>query len=389
MKKKAIRILSVISVVFLTSCVNGKSSISDTSAESSSESAPSEGLFISFSFSNPSLGKSFLESFSPTVYLAGKIIDFESLTSVSLKLGKESFSIYDPLTKEGIYKFVAKKGNYSFEKELELAKGNPVKAEDGNGYTKVSEEDATTYALQNVPYAGSLNYGKMPSIGEVNLVVIPLTFSNGATFDETELQAIEKGYFGEKEDTGWESLASYYEKSSYGKLHISGEVSDVYVSKYTEAEIQSMYSLDNDTTGEIVEEAVDYVFDKYNWDRSDFDYDNDGFLDGIEIIYKSTRNYFIGPGAGSSIWWNFTGYINDTQADKETPVPRRYFWSGIDQLTNGYYEKDIDTHTLVHETGHMLGLNDYYDYDTNSYPTGGVDMMELNVGDHCAYSKYL
>ncbi|MCR4562214.1 MAG: hypothetical protein K5694_03320, partial [Bacilli bacterium] len=43
-----------------------------------------------------------------------------------------------------------------------------------------------------------------------------------------------------------------------------------------------------------------------------------------------------------------------------------------------------------HETGHMMGLDDYYSYDYDGQmPAGGVDMMDLNIGDHCAYSKIL
>lgn len=64
-------------------------------------------------------------------------------------------------------------------------------------------------------------------------------------------------------------------------------------------------------------------------------------------------------------------------------------------IENGYYDIDIDAHTLIHETGHMLGLDDYYSYETDSdgyyteAPCGMVDMMDCNVGDHDAYSKML
>jgi len=56
-------------------------------------------------------------------------------------------------------------------------------------------------------------------------------------------------------------------------------------------------------------------------------------------------------------------------------------------ISNGYYSPNIDAHMLVHETGHMLGLEDYYSYSGLENPCGGVDMMDLNVGDHDAYSK--
>ena len=53
------------------------------------------------------------------------------------------------------------------------------------------------------------------------------------------------------------------------------------------------------------------------------------------------------------------------------------------------YEDKLDTHTYIHETGHFLGLNDYYS-DTPTYsPIGKHDMMDANVGDHNSYSKML
>ena len=51
----------------------------------------------------------------------------------------------------------------------------------------------------------------------------------------------------------------------------------------------------------------------------------------------------------------------------------------------------LDAHTLIHETGHMLGLDDYYTYDELETPisaTGGLDMMDLNIGDHNSFSKF-
>jgi hypothetical protein len=49
---------------------------------------------------------------------------------------------------------------------------------------------------------------------------------------------------------------------------------------------------------------------------------------------------------------------------------------------------------LIHETGHKLGLEDYYDYaiddgSNNEWGLGGADMMDASVGDHNPFSKLL
>ena len=52
----------------------------------------------------------------------------------------------------------------------------------------------------------------------------------------------------------------------------------------------------------------------------------------------------------------------------------------------------LDPLVTIHETGHALGLPDYYDYEPGNGPDGGVgglDMMDINWGDHNVFSKWL
>lgn len=270
----------------------------------------------------------------------------------------------------------------------------------------------------------------LKSLGDKKILVIPVRFTDT---DESKLhvynssdnpgeklidakylggydgmrKTIEQAYFGVSDETGWESLSSYYYKSSGGKLNITGKVSEWFTYDntvegfYKEAEgASSVYNL--------VVAACQWYKENFD-DYAQFDQDGDGYFDCVEFVYAqpNCNSNTIGvcnkkkyPNS-ADLFWAFCWKRSGVEGIKNWPTPYTFAWFSYDFLYNNfnstYFEKNgedytslkADTHTVIHENGHALGLVDYYStgYDGSS-PLSGIDMMDNNVGDHNSYSKW-
>ncbi len=239
------------------------------------------------------------------------------------------------------------------------------------------------------------------STGEQRLLVIPVQVND---FPASALTGgiegsrilIQNAFFGQASKTQWESVASFYNQSSYGHLQLKGAVSDWYDSGYSKAQLSALADSKGKTfvSEKLLEEALDWYKTTYD-DILDYDGDHDGFVDSVYLIYSAPYQ------TRSSLFWAYTSF--DTGGIGSThlldPVANAYAWSSFDFLN--VFNNKPDAHTLIHETGHLFGLADYYNTSSsvlsypgdgsqyaNTYgPTGRVDMMDYSVGDHTVYSK--
>lgn len=249
----------------------------------------------------------------------------------------------------------------------------------------------------------------LPSTGDVNMLVIPVAFKG----DKDTCNAMESScdlvkenlhqtFFGESnEENGNESVSSFYKKSSYGKLNLKGEISEVYELPRTVNEYCNlMYSrygtskvYDSNafyTQLRVIEATIiNGVFgDSTSYNNINYDNDGDGLIDGVWFVYledylSSNSTYVDYYEAKQQLLWAFTYWNFNSNVKLGT-----FGWGSYKFTVEGGYSHD--SHTFIHETGHMLGLYDYYDYDSQAAnPTGGLDMMDYNVLDHNAYSKYI
>lgn len=257
-----------------------------------------------------------------------------------------------------------------------------------SGYKKIKANyDVSDFAIAS-------DYPYTPAKGDVKLLCIPVLVKDYSKYATEDIrQDINDMLFGNKNQTGWESVSSFYKESSYGKLNITGTVSDWYDPNLTAAQIAKKDEASEYTyTGELLDDAIAWYKKKYNTDMKEFDNNSDGYIDGVFLVY-SAPDYTYDDSLSSSTFWAFTSWTN-SKGNTSSPVGCTYFWASYDFMYEGY-EDELDSHTFVHETGHMLGLDDYYSYNTLSKddymgpsPAGNITMMDANVTDLDCYSKF-
>lgn len=281
---------------------------------------------------------------------------------------------------------------------LDLGQGGGSTGSIGQGNYKTPNYPSN-YKKENLNVANmgaQLGYRYIPSVGDRKILVVPIQTKDDV-FSQKELDLIQKGFFGESDETGWESVSSFYEKSSGGKLRITGEVSPIISIDKTTSELQQQYTLYSRQgityTDIILESAVKAVAEQTDINLSSYDTDSDGYIDAVWMVYSPSSN------PSSDAYWAYTTWCSSNNTYDGMKVCN-YSWASVDFLRDNNYSSltntnnIADAHTFIHETGHLLGLDDYYSYDYNNKnnfdtPVGGVDMMDFNIGDHCAFSKYL
>lgn len=259
----------------------------------------------------------------------------------------------------------------------------------------------------------------MPTKGDVNMLVIPINFSDASCdliiegCNQTKLN-IQQAFFGNPETMRWHSVASYYAASSYGQLNIAGMVMDWYTPSITAVALSENRGL---LGSQVVQPAIEYFKQQFPNEVVNYDQDRDGFLDAVYLIYSLPFD----PegdmyGEDKDVFWAFVAYQGG-QANISNPNLFHYGWSSYQFMyEDGQYQRSangkviwddfnepmftphqddvghrqVDAHVLIHEVGHLLGLQDYYTYDREAGdwgPAGALDMMDFNVGDHNGFSK--
>ncbi len=244
----------------------------------------------------------------------------------------------------------------------------------------------------------------LPSKGTYHALVVPVQFK-GDTISSTQLSNLNKAFNGTSADTGWQSVSSYYKTASNGLLNLTFDIQSTvalsYNSSYYEYQTE-YYEGETYSIGDLVilEETLKKLDSTI--DFSKYDTNNDGYIDAVYLIYSASVNY----NSDESIYWAYVYWSQDDTTRYDGKLSNYYLFAGFDFMDESTSRQDsslydnypvisglkINASTYIHESGHLMGLDDYYDYDEglgSDEGLGYADMMDGTIGDHGVYSKIM
>lgn len=267
--------------------------------------------------------------------------------------------------------------NLSATTEITVAAGK------WNNYSVEDMHTSTKADFQDVQRADGIDAMPVGKSENIEVLVIPYEFSD-YPFEQRTLDDLDALFNGNgAEDTRyWESVSSYYNKASYGKVNIHATIAPVYKTSDEAAKQKGAgYSVSALRTA-----YADYL-DKTGTNGKQFDSDGNGYADAVYMIY-SAKDYSKVSSLDNELFWAYVYWNTYDKPNVANPKTCVFMWASYDFMYESGTSR-VDAHTFVHESGHIMGANDYYNYNKASYqaPLGGIDMMDYNIGSHNVWTK--
>ena len=207
--------------------------------------------------------------------------------------------------------------------------------------------------------------------GTLPLVVIPVQFADSEPPSANiETAALQSRLFS---PTSSSTVTAYYREVSLGKLEITGHVTAWTPTSLTRAEVvgQSFGLGAEAKTREWLRQAVANVdatvdfalFDNDGPDGIPNSGDDDGRVDGAAFLFSEIDAACGGNGIWPHRWRLAEGSVtgaqtNDLRPDGKAIVVDDYMTLGAHTCVG---TQPLEVNVFAHETGHVLGLPDYYD----------------------------
>ena len=217
----------------------------------------------------------------------------------------------------------------------------------------------------------------LPTTGSPKVFALLIEFSDHPNTNAAS--TIHDALFGKPaHGTPYESLASYYKRASYGALDLSNGTTLGWYQADSKRSAIATTTLGREA---LIKETIQHFNDQgHNFSQ----YDNNG---NSEIDYFLV--FWTGPDTGwGSFWWGYQTSFSDSTFTVDGVSLGKYSWQWETRPVGGAFNPRVS----IHETGHALGLPDFYDYNKSIGPPGGVgglDMMDANQFDHNCFSKWM
>ena len=328
------------------------------------------------------------------VYVNGKIYALFSVGKPEAINGNDDLSISIQDTANANIKRVAISYEYkgrtkTLDFDVEVEKSGLEKTELTQNYRKYWNNNGYI----TTPYEGEARVLAIPVwfTDSNNFINASITDSKGKTQKEQIIEDLTTALFGSNDELAWRSLRTYYLEESFGKLNISGKVSDWYeVNKKS-----TDYGDKDDAITTLTESAINWYFNETGEERSDYDANNDGKIDHIIIFYGSNYHCSRNGNSVDSAWCRRIKNSSESYLSNFSWISalKIYGLSGLSANTYNQLEKNdlstihgLDARTIIHEFAHAIGIEDVYDTSMKNEPSGAFTMESGDFGGHDPYN---
>ena len=257
------------------------------------------------------------------------------------------------INRDSVFKFVAQKHANNYIEEMESSED------------QINSRSTTG---KNAP---------LPTTGIQKILTVLVQFEDVKFQNQTGIRnsinnmmnQVNYRHIGQTEITG--SVRDFYLESSYNQLDVRTTVIGPYTVSHNRAHYGAKTNSKNDTDRrELAREVMEMIVDDI--DVSQFDNNNDGWVECIHILYAGNGNDEDTLNYSDAIWPHKGSLSGSVSADgvkmsSYIMTPEKY----------GNYYRGIGT--ICHELGHILGAPDFYDTNYNTdgdfKGTGNWDLM--------------
>ena len=158
----------------------------------------------------------------------------------------------------------------------------------------------------------------LPPTGESHLLVIPVAFED-FPFDQYIVQDLEVVY--QAKNNNYPSVSSFYETSSYGQKQLTFEIAPVFDTDLTLKE-----AFDRAGSKRLSSYLLPLAVNAYEGNLTSFDGDQDGYLDGVVLVYSAPdyQSYdyssLLSEDEEAELW-AYTYNLSGQPANHERPSP--------------------------------------------------------------------